>query len=174
MVGVRATVKRRLSTSRHLGRRRFVATEVAGPSGSTARKRRQNKGRLGLWTSPCRCLNLALLVQDLPHFPAARFFYMASRLVEAVAAGDKAGAYALLQRGQPEWPNQAVSAVERGSVAKRGQLVRMLVLSGADPNCIFSDGLTALHHAARQDDRETARFLIQQGAFADAVLAVCA
>ena len=92
---------------------------------------------------------------------------MASRLVEAVAAGDKAGAYALLQRGQPEWPNQAVSAVERGSVAKRGQLVRMLVLSGADPNCIFSDGLTALHHAAQQDDRETARFLIQQGAYAN-------
>ena len=87
--------------------------------------------------------------------------------MEAVAAGDKAGAYALLQRGQPEWPNQAVSAVERGSVAKRGQLVRMLVLSGADPNCIFSDGLAALHHAAQQDDRETARFLIQQGAYAN-------
>jgi hypothetical protein len=92
---------------------------------------------------------------------------MASRLVEAVAGGDKAAVFALLQRGQPEWPNEAVSAVERASVAKRGQIVRMLVLSGADPNCIFSDGLTALHHAAQQDDRETARFLLQQGAYAN-------
>jgi hypothetical protein len=90
-----------------------------------------------------------------------------SRLLQAVEDGDKVGVYTLLQRGAPDWPNDAVSAVEKACVAKRGQIVRLLVLSGADPNGIFSDGLTALHHATEQDDREIASFLIQQGAYAN-------
>jgi hypothetical protein len=80
---------------------------------------------------------------------------MASRLVEAVAAGDKAGAYALLQRGQPEWPNQAVSAVERGSVAKRGQLVRMPVLSGADPSGLYLCSYSLQARRSKQGDKCT-------------------
>ena len=73
---------------------------------------------------------------------------------------------ALLLRGV-DWPASSVAALEKASAAKRSEIVRLLVLAGADPNGVFSDGLTAMHIAAKQDDRETARFLIQNGAYAN-------